>query len=50
MFHAISHKTKGRLATAAPGCGEQKHSADTGNQGYTEVCEQVPGNPTEQYG
>ena len=50
MFHAISHKTKGRLATATPGCGEQKHSADTGNQGHTEVCKQVPGNPTEQYG
>ena len=33
-----------------PGCGEQKHSTDTGNQGHTEVCEQVPGNSTEQYG
>ena len=50
MFHAISHKTEGRLATAMPGCGEQKHSADTGSQGHTEVCEQVPGNSTEQYG
>ena len=35
---------------AMPGGGEQKHSADTGNQGHTEVCEQVPGNSTEQYG
>ena len=50
MFHAISYKTEGRLATAMPGCGEQKHSADTGNQGHTEVCEQVPGNSTEEYG
>ena len=50
MFHAISHKTKGRLATAMPGCGQQKHSTDMGNEGHTEVCKQVPGNPTEQYG
>ena len=50
MFHAISHKTKGRLATATPGCGKQKHSTDTGNEGHTEVCEQVPGNSKEQYG
>ena len=35
---------------AIPGCGEQKHSADTGIQGHTEVREQVSGNSTEQYG
>ena len=35
---------------ATPGCGEQKHSADTGIQGHTEVCKQVSGNSTEQYG
>ena len=28
----------------------KKHSADTGIQGHTEVCEQVSGNSTEQYG
>ena len=50
LVHAISHKTEGRVATAMPGCGEQKHSADTGIQGHTEVCEQVSGNSTEQYG
>ena len=50
MVHAISHKTKGRVATATPGCGEQKYSADTGIQGHTEVREQVSGNTTEQYG
>ena len=50
MFHAISRKTEGRLAMATPSCVEQKHSADMGNQGHTEVCEQVPGNSTEQYG
>ena len=38
------------MATATPGCGEQKHSTDTGIQGHTEVCEQVSGNSTEQYG
>ena len=33
-----------------PGCGEQKHSADTGIQSHTEVRKQVSGNSTEQYG
>ena len=50
LVHAISHKTEGRVATAMPGCGEQKHSPDTGIQGHTEVREQVSGNSTEQYG
>ena len=50
VFHAISHKTEGRLATATPGCGQQKHSAHMGNEGHTEVCKQIKGNPTEQYG
>ena len=50
LVHAISHKTEGRVATAMPGCGEQKRSADTGIQGHMEVREQVSGNSTEQYG
>ena len=50
LVHAISHKTEGRVAMAAPGCGEQKYSPDTGIQGHTEVREQVSGNSTEQYG
>ena len=50
MLYAISHKTEGRLAAAMPGCGQQEHSADTGKEGHTEVCEQVPGNSIEQYG
>ena len=29
MFDAISHQTKGRVATATPGCGQQEHSTDT---------------------
>ena len=50
MFHAISHQTKGRVAKATPGCGQQEHSADKGKEGHTEVCEQISGNFTEQYG
>ena len=50
LVHAISPKTEGRVAKATPGCGEQKHSADTGIQGHTEVRKQVSGNSTEQYG
>ena len=38
------------MATTTPGCGEQKHSPETGIQGHTEICEQVSGNSTEQYG
>ena len=38
------------MATATPGCGEHKHSTETGIQGHTEVREQVSGNSTEQYG
>ena len=33
-----------------PGCGQQEHSADTGKEGHTEICEQIPGHLTEQYG
>ena len=35
---------------ATPGCGQQEHSADTGKEGHTEVCEQILGHLTEQYG
>ena len=50
VFHAISHQTEGRVGTATPGCGQQEHSADMGKEGHTEVCEQIPGHSTEQYG
>ena len=50
MFHAISHQTEGRVATAMPGCGQQEHSTATGKEGHTEVCEQIPGHLSEQYG
>ena len=32
------------------GCGQQEHSAATGKEGHTEVCEQIPGHSSEQYG
>ena len=35
---------------ATRGCGQQEHSADTGKEGHTEVCEQIPGHLSEQYG
>ena len=38
------------MATATPGCGQQAHSTDMGKEGHTEVCEQIPGYSTEQYG
>ena len=50
MFDAISHQTEGRVAMATPGCGQQEHSADTGKEGHTEVCEQILGHLSEQYG
>ena len=50
MFHAIPLQTKGRVATATPGCGQQEHSADMGKEGHTEVCKQILGHLSEQYG
>ena len=32
---------------AMPGCGQQEHSADTGKEGHTEVCEQIPEHSSE---
>ena len=50
MFHAISHQTEGRVAMAMPGCGQQEHSTDMGKKGHTELCEQILGHLSEQYG
>ena len=50
MFHAISHQTEGRLAMATSGCGQQEHSAATRKEGHTEVCKQILGHSSEQYG
>ena len=50
VFNAISHQTKGRVAMTMPGSGQQEHCTDTGEEGHTEVCEQIQGNLSEQYG
>ena len=50
VLYAISHKTKGRLGAAMPGCGQQEHSADTRKESHTEVYEQISGDFIEQYG
>ena len=50
IFNAISHQTKGRVATATPGSGQQEHCANTGEEGHTEICKQIQGNLSEQYG
>ena len=50
IFNAISHQTKGRVAMATPGSGQQEHCADTGEEGHAEVCKQIQGNLSEQYG
>ena len=48
--YAISHQTEGRLAAAMPGGRKQEHSSIEGEEGHTEVHEQVPGNISDQYG
>ena len=50
LFHAISHQTEGRVATATPGSGKPEHSSITGTEGDTEVYQQISGSYTEQYG
>ena len=50
LFHAISHKTEGRVATATPGCPQYQHSPDSGEEGDLKICTQVSGHVSEQYG
>ena len=50
VFNAISHQTKRRVATPTTGGGQQEHCANTGEEGHTEICEQIQGNLSEQYG
>ena len=40
--YAVSHKTEGRLTVATPGGRQQEHDSIEGDQGHTEVHEQVP--------
>ena len=49
-FYALSHKTEGRLAVATPSSGKQEHRPIKGEEGHTEVYEQISGDNTEQYG
>ena len=49
-FYALFHKTEGRLAAATPGGGQQEHHPIMGEEGHTEVYEQISGDNTEQYG
>ena len=48
--HAVSHQTEGRLAVATPGGRQQEHGSIEGDQGHTEVHEQVPRSISDQYG
>ena len=48
--HAVSHQTEGRLAAATPSGRKQEHGSIEGEQGHTEVPEQVPRSIADQYG
>ena len=48
--YAVSHQTEGRLAAAIPGGRKQEHGSIEGEQGHTEVHEQVPRSISDQYG
>ena len=48
--YAVSHQTEGRLAAATPGGRKQEHGSIEGEQGHTEVHEQVPRSISDQYG
>ena len=49
-FYALSHKTEGRLAAATQRRCQQEQRSIAGEEGHTEVYEQVSGDNTEQYG
>ena len=49
-FYALSNKTEGRLAATTPCSGQQEHRSIEGEEGHTEVYEQIPRDNTEQYG
>ena len=48
--HAVSHQTEGRLAAATPSGRKQEHGSIEGEQGRTQVPEQVPRSISDQYG
>ena len=49
-FYALSNKTEGRLATTTPCSGQQERRSIEGEEGHTEVYEQISRDNTEQYG
>ena len=49
-FYALSNKTEGRLAEMTPCSGQQEHRSIEGEEGHTEVYEQISRDNTEQYG
>ena len=48
--HAVSHQTAGRLAAATPSGCKQEHSSIEGEQGRTQIPEQVPRSISDEYG
>ena len=50
LSHAISHQTEGRVAMTTPGCGQHQYSTDPAEESDTEVCQQILGRFSEQYG
>ena len=48
--HAVSHQTEGRLAAATPSGRKQEHSSIQGEQGCTQIPEQVPRSISDEYG
>ena len=50
VFYAFSNKTKGRLAATTQGSGQPEQRSIEGEEGHTEVHQQIPRDITEQYG
>ena len=49
-FYALSNKTEGRLAATTLCSGQQEQRSIEGEEGHTEVYQQIPRDITEQYG
>ena len=50
LFDAESHKTEGRVAAPTSNNCQQEYSPDKGTQGSKQICAQISGGNTEQYG
>ena len=49
-FYALSNKTEGRLAATTPCSGQPEQCSIEGEEGHTEVYQQIPRDITEQNG